>query len=42
MGEDSPREERRGGGGAGRQALIDLGIDADIVDNDPDLAQVLA
>ncbi len=32
----------REGRASGRQALIDLGIEADIVDSDPDLAQALA
>ena len=42
MEEESPRGSARRGGASNRQDLIDLGIEADIVDNDPDLAQVLA
>lgn len=39
--DEAIRQESRGAGG-GRQALIDLGIDEDIVDGDPDLARALA
>jgi hypothetical protein len=39
--DEAIRQEARGAAG-GRQALIDLGIDEDIIDGDPDLARALA
>ncbi len=47
LGEPHGEERRRGGPRAGgndpeRQMLLDLGIDAEIIDNDIDLARVLA
>ena len=36
------RRGQRQGGDSRRQRLIDLGIDEEIIDNDPDLAEVLA